>query len=398
MIMSFDIRDDSKLLPIWDTLTNEEVLAVNQDNTQPVGTLVDKFSLHPLDAPQYLWAVGCNKSDAAQSGWTYESNSKAVKWNSMCLTAKVGQSLELANCSEPSESASQSWLLTGKRLWQASEHALHAREGAAGVGDLSLSECADPSVRPGQQWQYSLGDATTNVQVNLTTRMGGCWEITACAAGDGASVGTTYGCKAIPKGCKGSGDCTCNGAWLFNTGNMTITSVMSGKCLEARSNVVEVSACTGRANQQWKWADGGGKITGQISSKAKNNLCIDDGDFPAPAGTDGDCASLTHGDGGDGPGISLSNAGNRGFCDPSKSPKPTETFELVPETGAIHIGNGQCVAALRGKPSPYGPMQLWAKSLSSGAVAVLLANRGTDSSPAGTLQCDIDLLCVSPCQ
>ena len=25
MIMSFDIRDDSKLLPIWDTLTNEEV-------------------------------------------------------------------------------------------------------------------------------------------------------------------------------------------------------------------------------------------------------------------------------------------------------------------------------------------------------------------------------------
>ena len=25
MIMSFDIRDDSKLLPIWNTLTNEEV-------------------------------------------------------------------------------------------------------------------------------------------------------------------------------------------------------------------------------------------------------------------------------------------------------------------------------------------------------------------------------------
>ena len=31
MVMSFDIRDDTKLLPIWDTLTNEEVLAVNQD-------------------------------------------------------------------------------------------------------------------------------------------------------------------------------------------------------------------------------------------------------------------------------------------------------------------------------------------------------------------------------
>jgi len=25
MVMSFDIRDDSKLLPVWDILTNEEV-------------------------------------------------------------------------------------------------------------------------------------------------------------------------------------------------------------------------------------------------------------------------------------------------------------------------------------------------------------------------------------
>jgi hypothetical protein len=30
MVMSFDIRDDSRLLPLWDILTNEEILGVNQ--------------------------------------------------------------------------------------------------------------------------------------------------------------------------------------------------------------------------------------------------------------------------------------------------------------------------------------------------------------------------------
>ena len=50
----------------------------------------------------------------------------------------------------------------------------------------------------------------------------------------GAGIGITYGCKGIPKTCKGTGDCTCNGAWLFNPGNKSITSVMSGKCLEAQ--------------------------------------------------------------------------------------------------------------------------------------------------------------------
>ena len=147
-------------------------------------------------------------------------------------------------------------------------------------------------MRPGQQWQYSLGGATTNVQVNLTTRMGGCWEITACATNDGAGIGTTYGCKGIPKTCKGTGECTCNGAWLFNPGNKSITSVMSGKCLEAKGaagagSAVEVSSCTGKPNQQWHWKaggtaadDDGGKITSQISSLAQPGLCIDDGDFP----------------------------------------------------------------------------------------------------------------------
>ena len=166
--------------------------------------------------------------------------------------------------------------------------------------------------------------------------------------------------------------------------------------------VVEVSSCTGKPNQQWKWetkaAPGGSegesgsgqKVTGQISSKAHPDMCIDDGDFPAPPGTDGDCAALTQGDAVEGPGISLVNAGNHGLCNPSSKPQPTEAFTYT--KGVLSIGNGQCVAALRGKPSPYGPMQLWAKPLVGGAVAVLLANRGSSQDPAVSVTVDLSEL------
>lgn len=89
------------------------------------------------------------------------------------------------------------------------------------------------------------------MQNNLTYEKGGCWEITGCAFEDGASVGTTYGCKALPPpGWKTS--CDANGAWAFNSNN-TITSVMSGKCLEVSvsdKKTVEVSACTGTEAHQ----------------------------------------------------------------------------------------------------------------------------------------------------
>ena len=379
-----------------------QVLSVNQDTTAAVGTLVEKFSAHPASAQEYAWAVECNASDPTQTGWSYDKSSKQLKWSDKCLDGSKGQSLTLADCGKPSKPGSQSWLLSDERIWQADSSdsssgasssagiLTEQHDGEGGVGSIALAKCAAPALRPGQQWQYTLGGATTNVQANLTTRMGGCWEITACATADGAGVGTTYGCKGIPKNCNSG--CDCNGAWLFNAGNSTITSVMSGKCLEAKSSSggtpVEVSACTGKPNQQWSWhtsesenGDGAGQITGQISLKAAPDFCIDDGDFPAPAGTDGSCAALTHGDGGDGPGISLVNAGNNGHCDPSKNASATESFALSSAGagggGTITIGTGQCMAAQRGKPSPYGPMQLWAKPLEGGALAILLANRGS---------------------
>ena len=65
---------------------------------------------------------------------------------------------------------------------------------------------------------------------------GGCWEITGCSFDNGAGVGTTYGCKGIPPaGWKSP--CDANGVWAFNENN-TITSVMSGKCLEISASAI----------------------------------------------------------------------------------------------------------------------------------------------------------------
>ena len=60
--------------------------------------------------------------------------------------------------------------------------------------------------------------------------------------------------------------CDLNGAWSFNASNKTITSVMDGKCLEATScgGKPEVSACNGKATQQWKWDAGVGGGGGHI--------------------------------------------------------------------------------------------------------------------------------------
>jgi hypothetical protein len=95
------------------------------------------------------------------------------------------------------------------------------------------------------------------------------------------------------------------GAWAFNSANQTITSVMSGKCLEARlgSSTVEVSVCSGGDNQKWKWAGASGKADGAVESVARPGQCIDMGAFPAPPGTNGNCASLTKNPGGYGPGV-----------------------------------------------------------------------------------------------
>ena len=226
MIASFDILDDASLLPLWSVLTNADVLAVNQDATAAVGSLLAKFSPHSAADPEFAWAEECDANEPAQRGWAFDAATLLLTWQppgadagALCLTsAGLGASLALANCSG---AAAQLWRLNGERLWQASPPSARAR-----VGDLALAPCGPPETRPGQQWTFTVGGSQqTNVQSNLSVRMGGCWEITGCDFGNDADLGTTYGCKSLPR----PGDtspCDYNGAFAFNP-NGTITSVVS---------------------------------------------------------------------------------------------------------------------------------------------------------------------------
>merc|ERR1712151_582916 len=70
-------------------------------------------------------------------------------------------------------------------------------------------------------------------------------------------------------------------AWNLNT-NGTITSVMSGKCLDGlQSGGVEVNTCDDRATQHWALSDIGGKT---MIRQASGGLCLADADpSPSPA-------------------------------------------------------------------------------------------------------------------
>jgi len=391
MVFSFDVRDDALLPPLFATLTNEEVIAVNRDETAPVGALLRKFSAHAAGDAVFAWAEGCNASEPLQGGWAFDAAARRVTWTqpgapALCLAAAaLGASLALAECSAAPDAA-QTWLASGGRLWQAQAP---GRRALAGVGDLALADCAPADERPGQQWTISGGVSTpTNIQLNLSTRMGGCWEITACDFGQGADLGTTYGCKPLPPP-GDSSPCDSNGVFSLNA-NGTITSVMSGNCVEVEGDAagarVEVSRCTQQPRQRWTWpaAAAGATATGQIRSVSHPTQCVDDGDVPAPPGTTGACARLRSSWGFDGPAVELASPESNGApCEPSNAPAPDESVRV--DGGALKVGAALCVAGRRGAPTPFGPLQLWAKPLAAGAAAVLLANRDSGGAADATV-------------
>merc|ERR1712046_130385 len=99
-----------------------------------------------------------------------------------------------------------------------------------------------------------------------------------CKTDDHAGVDTCCGCKVFkPNSTK---TCDFNMAWNFND-NSTITSVMSGKCLEALpSGSVEVNTCDDRETQHWSLSDAGGGRS--VVRQASGNLCLADAAAPAP--------------------------------------------------------------------------------------------------------------------
>lgn len=100
--------------------------------------------------------------------------------------------------------------------------------------------------RLSQRWLLSPGvkvgsSLPTNI-MSAIEQHGGCIEITGCA---GSSIGTSYGCKPLPKPGT-AGMCPWNGVWLLNN-NRTITSVMDGQCLQLSAGVLNTAPCNSGA-------------------------------------------------------------------------------------------------------------------------------------------------------
>jgi len=383
LVLSFDILDDSKLLPIFDILTNEEAIEVNQRWAGSPGRLLQKWSPHLASDPLFPWVEACKENDPAQTRWAYDG--LTITWlkesskDPLCLSAAnlPGGVLTLEACNR-SASMGQAWRFEEGRLWASSTRHLMAVQ--MPVGTLRLEPCSE--LEPGQHWKLSAEPGEyKSVQNDLPWMEGGCWDIVACDEKDGAEVGVNFGCKPLPK--PGSTNpCDANGAWSFNS-NGTITSLMDGKCLQIDPDdgvSVTVGTCTGDVGQTWR-------VMGtSIQSAAAPSRCIGSGIAAPPPGTDGRCAAVqvTNDAGGAGawPGIVGPALGleRSEHCQPDTAPLPVQEFALGAE-GRLHAG-GFCVAARHGSPTPFGPLQLWAKRQPGGAVAAVLLNRALAGSPS----------------
>lgn len=104
-----------------------------------------------------------------------------------------------------------------------------------------------------------------------------------------------------------------------------------------------------------------------------------------PSCPSGQCVALSENNGVLGPAIILTDPQSNGApCEPNNKPSSREAF-AVGADGSLTVGTKalSCVAGEHGRPSPFGPMQLYAKQLqkSPWKVAVLLVNRAAESSP-----------------
>eukprot|EP00039_Didymoeca_costata_P003318 m.66805 g.66805 ORF g.66805 m.66805 type:complete len:651 (+) comp11839_c0_seq3:243-2195(+) len=222
LILAFNLSDPVRRALVWETITNKEAITVNQ-----------AWEGHP--GSQIMDSLGSNK---AVEVWT-----KPIGGN---RTAAF-----FLNTADASIEAPQS-------------------------GGLSMVAC-DPKDNT-QLWTFSSGVSPGSAKpTNIQSAVSGsphCWEITACKTGPEAGVGTNYGCKPLPADptkCS-SNLCSCNGLWALNN-NGTIQSLMDGNCAQVENNLINVSPCTGKANQQFQTTAMGNNAF-QIK---QGSLCVSNG-------------------------------------------------------------------------------------------------------------------------
>lgn len=98
LVLGFNVTDRSIYQRVWPIISNKEAIAVNQQWAGHPGMLVKSWN--PSSASlNYLWGVPCDSSDASQSGWSYNTKSKALLANNgQCVDASSTAELVLANC------------------------------------------------------------------------------------------------------------------------------------------------------------------------------------------------------------------------------------------------------------------------------------------------------------
>ena len=216
LILAYNMSEPARRELVWPIITNKEAIQVNQI-----------WAGHP--GSQKLAGIGNNK--------------QVEVW-----TKPLGGDRTAALFVNTAEKDAQTAVETFHRIG-----GITTPEGEAlgGGGGLSLRKC-DPE-KTSQVWQLETGGVATEVKSAGSSK--GCWEITGCDTKPGASVGTGYGCKALPKLGAGCGNpCLCNGAWnvsVSNAGAVTVVSVMDGGCLQTDpGGKVNVGLCKAGAKQQ----------------------------------------------------------------------------------------------------------------------------------------------------
>lgn len=267
LILSFDLKNETKVNLTWDFITNKEALEINSAWTGPgsAGGLVS--SKYDMSAPTPVFGRPCSSSVDTQ-------RFKLTAGGMLKSSGADGRCLSVAGCP--------------------TQQALKAEHVRSGNGKIMLTTCV--AGKASQEWTLT-GDPSNVTDFNSSD--GGCWEIDGCG---GSSIDTNYGCKQLPKTMPCTG--CCNMAWRM-LANGTILSGMSkggtvfDQCLQVSSkdeSTIVVGPCRGAKRETFSIVGKtvqsafGGCIDNAATSPANpqyGNLVVSD------CGDDG-CGGDTH--------------------------------------------------------------------------------------------------------
>jgi len=97
LILGYDLNDEKVTDKIWDIISNQEVIAVNQQWAGHPGRLVKEWDPSNGSTGIYVVAIKCGGKN--QTGWSYDAANKMVKGpGGKCLDWSTSSELEMKTC------------------------------------------------------------------------------------------------------------------------------------------------------------------------------------------------------------------------------------------------------------------------------------------------------------